>query len=120
MSTPLGKLVHISIVIVVLIILFNFFGYYLIQSKSQENEKIAVTLNIAARQRTLSETILKDAILLINIPPSLHKQVNQEDIKKSLTVSLHEFNANNQLLRDQTPALPAPPNAFKIKNIFFI
>ncbi|MBL7735709.1 MAG: response regulator [Chitinophagaceae bacterium] len=120
MNTPLGKLVRISIVIVALIILFNFFGYYLIRSKSQENEKITVTLNIAARQRTLSETILKDAILLINIPPSLHKQVNQEEIKKSLAVSLHEFNANNQFLRDQTPsqALPAPPNAFKIKNIF--
>lgn len=119
MSTPLGKLVRISIVIVTLIILFNFFGYYLIQSKSEENEKIAVTLNVAARQRTLSEIILKDAVLLINVPASLHKQVNQDEIKKTLNDNLREFSANNQFLREQIPSNsnPAPPPAFKIKNI---
>ena len=67
MTTPFRKLIRIAIVLISLTILFNFFGYYLIRSKSEENEKMSVMINFAARQRMLSQTIVKDAFMILSI-----------------------------------------------------
>jgi hypothetical protein len=40
MNTPFRKLIRIAVIIISLIILFNFFGYYLIRARSEENEKM--------------------------------------------------------------------------------
>ena len=93
MKTPFRKLVGIAIILITLIILFNFFGYYLVRSKSEQNEKMAVVVNFAARQRMLTQSIIKDALLLL----SLHEtNTSEAEIRTNLRKELAEFNKNQQ------------------------
>ncbi len=96
MKTPFRKLVGIAIILITLIILFNFFGYYLVRSKSAQNEKMAGVVNFAARQRMITQSIIKDALLLL----SLHEtNTTEAEIRTNLRKELAEFNKNQQTLQ---------------------
>lgn len=98
MNTPFRKLISIAIVLISLIILFNFFGYYLIRSKSEENERMSAMVNFAARQRMLSQTIIKDAILVL----SLSDLENSRDrVQSTLEKDVAEFDNNNRFLKGE-------------------
>jgi PAS domain S-box-containing protein len=96
MKTPFRKLVGIAVVLITLIILFNFFGYYLVRSKSEQNAKMANVVNFAARQRMLTQSIIKDALLLLSID---HADTTGRGIRNDLSKELAEFNKNQQILQ---------------------
>jgi PAS domain S-box-containing protein len=116
MSTPFRKLIRIAVILISLIILFNFFGYYLIRSRSQENEKMTVMVNFAARQRMLSESIMKNSILVLSMSD---KEKSREGVRNNLRNDLIEFNNNNRFLRGEIafPNVPNTPNSFEINKI---
>ena len=116
MTTPFRKLIRIAIVLISLTILFNFFGYYLIRSKSEENEKMSVMVNFAARQRMLSQTIVKDAFMILSIKGN---DKGREKVRNNLKNDLVEFNNNNKFLRGEIsfPNIEPTPNSFEVNNI---
>jgi PAS domain S-box-containing protein len=116
MNTPFRKLIRIAVIIISLIILFNFFGYYLIRARSEENEKMTVKINFAARQRMLSQTIVKDAVLLLTLS---RKEQDKQNIRSQLKDDLSEFDLNNQFLRGlkRLKGLPEVNNSFEINNL---
>lgn len=116
MNTPFRKLIRIAIVLIALIIMFNFFGYYLVRSRSEENEKMAAMVNFGARQRMLTQTIMKDAVLLLTLS---EKDRHREEVRNDLKNDLIEFNHNNKFLRGEIkyPNTPAIPNTFEVNAI---
>ena len=64
MKSPLRRLVRIAIIILSFALLFNFFGYYFTYIKSQENENLLDIVLIAGQQRTLSQSISKNVLVL--------------------------------------------------------
>ncbi|MBO9572108.1 MAG: PAS domain-containing protein, partial [Chitinophagaceae bacterium] len=116
MNTPFRKLIRIAIVLIALILMFHFFGYYLVRSRSQENEKMAAMVNFGARQRMLSQTIMKDAVLLLSLS---EKEKITEEVRNDLKNDLIEFNNNNKFLRGEItyPNIPSTPNSFEVTNI---
>src|SRR4026207_561091 len=98
MNTSFRRLIRIAIILISLIILFNFFGYFLIRSKSEENEKKSVMVGIAARQRMLTQTIIKDAALLLTVSD---KTSSHEALRINLNKDLVEFNSNSKILHGE-------------------
>ena len=111
MNTPFRKLIRIAIVLISLIILFNFFGYFLVRSKSEENEKKTAMVRLAERQRMLSQTIIKDGVLILSIS---EKEASTEILRKELKHDIEEFSNNGKILRGDI-ALPGFGN---IRNNF--
>jgi PAS domain S-box-containing protein len=116
MNTPFRKLIRIAIVLIALIIMFNFFGYYLVRSRSEENEKMSAMVNFGARQRMLSQTIMKDAALLITLSEN---DRNREDVRNDLKNDLIEFSNNNKFLRGEIeyPDISSTQNSFEVNAI---
>jgi PAS domain S-box-containing protein len=117
MKSPFRKLIRIAIVLSVLVLLFNFFGYYLIHIKAAENKESVDAINISGRQQTLSQLITTDAVLLLNDPGNASKS---EIIRAELAKSLITFKQNQQFLQKQieSPQLPVPQAFFEIKLLF--
>ncbi|MEP7258672.1 MAG: response regulator [Flavitalea sp.] len=90
----------------------------MIRSKSEENEKLAGVVYVTARQRMLSQAIVKDAILIINLP-LLQKGISQETIRTGLEGNLKEFTEHNNYLWKEIahPGIPSPPEAFEITKL---
>jgi PAS domain S-box-containing protein len=117
MNTPFRRLIRIAIVLISLTLLSNFFGYYLVRSKSEESEKMAGVVSFTTRQRMLSQTIVKDAILLLSISEN---DRNRENIRNNLKNDLIEFNTNARILRGEVkdPGTPVILNTFEVNAIF--
>src|SRR3981081_4373275 len=98
MSSPFRKLVRIAVILVSLVLLFNFFGYYFLRLRSQENEQLLQVVNIAARQHSLCEMITKDVLHLSNKDL---KSTELEGIRKSLLNSVEIFEKNNRFLKQE-------------------
>ena len=115
MNTSFRKLIRIAIILISLIILFNFFGYFLIRSKSAENEKKSVMVSLAARQSMLTQMIIKDAALLLTVSD---KTNSQEVLRINLNKDLVEFNSNSKILHGEIK-LPEGivTNSFEITHI---
>src|SRR6185295_16335229 len=116
MNTSFRKLIRIAIVLISLLILFNFFGYFLIRSKSEENEKKSAMATLASRQRMLSQSIIKDAVLILTLPGD---EKSAESLRINLNKDLVEFNNNSKLLRGEIrmPGQGEISNSFEITNI---
>ena len=65
MNRSLRKLVRIAIILLALVLFFNFFGYYLVQVRAKENERYIAVVNISSNQRTLSQQISKQIVVLL-------------------------------------------------------
>lgn len=113
MNTPYRKLIRVAIILISLIVLFNFFGYYLVRSKSEENEKMTIMIEFAARQRMLCQTIVKDAVLLLSLNENDRTRAN---VRKNLRNELSEFRNINKILRgeSQVPGLPHTPPSLDV------
>jgi PAS domain S-box-containing protein len=116
MKSPYRKLIRIAIVLSVLVLLFNFFGYYLIHLKAAENKESVDAINISGQQQTLSQQIATLSILLLESTDD----AKSETIKANLTKSLEVFKQNQQILQKQieSPKLPVPQAFFEIKLLF--
>lgn len=98
MSTPFRKIVRILIILVAAILLFNFFGYYLENRQSKENEDLIKLTETSAHQKALGKIIVKDAIILIDaqLPVTTIEQIRTE-----LNESLQRFSTQNEFLQSQ-------------------
>lgn len=98
MKSPFRKLIRIAVVLLAAVLLFNFFGYYMIHLSSKQNEKMVKLVNISAQQQTLSQLITKDVMLLTKGSlPEREQQAIREDLKKATDT----FIDCNQLLREK-------------------
>src|SRR5689334_5464536 len=98
MKSPFRKLVRIAVVLLAAVLLFNFFGYYMIHLSSKQNEKMVKLVNISAQQQTLSQLITKDVMLLTKGSlPEREQQAIRENLKKATDT----FIVCNQLLREK-------------------
>lgn len=113
MKSPFRKLVRISVVLLVLVLLFNFFGYYLNRIRSLENKELLEAINRSGQQQALSQRIAKESILLLNTPD----QASAASHRDSLGALITQFQQNQVLLQQQagsTPT-PVPQQIFQIK-----
>jgi PAS domain S-box-containing protein len=117
MQSPFRKLVRISIVLFAVVLLCNFFGYYLVHKKSAENEELVNARTIAGRQQTLSQVITKQVAI---IEGSVYGVTGTRRVRDSLAVSLAVFRGQQDKLKsksDETKtALPVP--LFRIRLLF--
>ncbi len=113
MKSPFRKLIRISVVLFVLVLLVNFFGYYFNHIKSLENKELIEAIHRSGRLQTLSQRIAKEAILLLDHP----EQNPKGALSDTLTKLTDAFETNQQLLQQQTGATPSPvpQKIFQIK-----
>src|SRR5713226_9423424 len=104
MKSPFRKLIRISVILFVLVLLFNFFGYYINHLKSLENRELIEAINKSALQQTLSQLITKESLLLLNDPDK--RPVHSR--KDSLSAYLVKFQQEQVLLQKQAGAATPP------------
>ncbi len=113
MKSPFRKLIRISVVLLVLVLLFNFFGYYFNHIKSLENKELIEAINRSGHQQALSQRIAKESILLLNNPG----QGSLAVFRDTLSAQLDAFQKSQTQLQQQagsTPS-PVPQQIFQIK-----
>jgi len=113
MKSPFRKLIRISVVLLVLVLLFNFFGYYFNHIKSLENKELIESINRSAQQQALSQRIAKESILLLNNPG----QTPASPFRDSLSAQLEALQRLQTQLQQQANAIPppVPQQIFQIK-----
>src|SRR4030095_5666395 len=116
MSSPFRKLIRIAVILISLLLLFNFFGYYFLRLRSEENEHLIQAVNIAGRQRTLCEMITKDVLLLAKNELSTEEAIAT---RVNLQLAVDVFELQNRFLKQEIPlpGIPTPPNNFEIKRL---
>jgi len=113
MKSPFRKLVRISVVLLVLVLLFNFFGYYINRIRSLENKELIEAINRSGHQQSLSQRIAKETVLLLNNP----EDSTVSSIRDTLSHLIVLFQQNQAQLQQQagsTPS-PVPQQIFQIK-----
>src|SRR5258708_34120055 len=113
MKSPFRKLIRISVVLLVLVLLFNFFGYYINRIRSLENKELIVAINRSGYQQALSQRIAKESILLLNNPESSAAVIMRDTLAGLITA----FQQNQALLQKQASSTPSPvpQQIFQIK-----
>jgi PAS domain S-box-containing protein len=114
MKSPFRKLVRIAVVLLACVLLFNFFGYYLIHLSSKQNEKMVQLVNVGGQQQTLGQIITKDILLLTK--HTLSEQ-DKQLIHQQLSKATDTFVSNNQLLRDRINLLNNEPATLELLEI---
>jgi PAS domain S-box-containing protein len=117
MKSPFRKLIRISVVLFALVLLFNFFGYYLMHLNSTQNTKFVEAKSISGRQQTLSQVIAKDAAILAG---DILNTTQSDILKDSLTNALVNFQHQEEMLKNEAEQmqLPVPQSIFQIKLLF--
>ncbi|MBS1601243.1 MAG: type IV pili methyl-accepting chemotaxis transducer N-terminal domain-containing protein, partial [Bacteroidetes bacterium] len=113
MKSPFRKLVRISVVLLVLVLLFNFFGYYFNHIKSLENKELIESINRSGEQQALSQRIAKESILLLSNPG----QGPATPFRDSLSAQLEALQQLQTQLQQQAGTIPppVPQQIFQIK-----
>ncbi len=117
MKSPFRKLIRISVVLFALVLLFNFFGYYLMNLNSEQNDKLIEAKSISGRQQTLSQVLAKDAAILSS---DVLNKTQTQTLKDSMAGTLAIFQQHEALLQKETEQmqLPVPQPIFEIKLLF--
>lgn len=117
MQSPFRKLVRISIVLFAIVLLCNFFGYYLGNKKSAENEQFVVARTLSGRQQTLCQTIAKQVAI---IEGSVYGYTETQRIRDSLGSTLNSFRVQQEDLQSRMDhsRMPLPTQVFKIRLLF--
>lgn len=117
MSTPFRKILRIAVVVVAGILLFNYFGYHLVSQKSEENESLVHLAELSAAQRTLSQSIVKNAVILMEGRLS---ETESTGIKEILTGELQRFTQNQEQLATEVrlTGIPVNTNTLEVRRLF--
>ena len=117
MKSPFRKLIRISAILFVVVLLFNFFGYYLLHINSTQNDRFTEAKSISGRQQTLSQVIAKDAALLSS---DIYPESQIAALQDSLAATLVSFQNQEELLQHniEKMQLPVPQTIFSIKLLF--
>lgn len=113
MKSPFRKLIRISVVLFILVLLFNFFGYYFNHIRSIENKELIEAVNRSGHQQTLSQLIAKESILLLTDPERSKAELLRDTLSKHLLL----FKNEQEFLQKQAGATPppVPQRIFQIK-----
>jgi PAS domain S-box-containing protein len=113
MKSPFRKLIRISVVLFVLVLLFNFFGYYINHIRSLENKELIEAINRSGRQQTLSQRMAKQAVLTLDHPEQIREGIPTDSLTKLTEI----FETNQNFLADRVNATPTPvpQKVFEIK-----
>ncbi|HTI11691.1 MAG TPA: response regulator [Puia sp.] len=97
----------------VLVLLFNFFGYYFNHIRSIENKELIEAVSRSGHQQTLSQQIAKESVLLLSNPD----RKRAEALKDTLSRHLVLFQNEQDFLQKQAGATPTPvpQRIFQIK-----
>src|SRR5688572_28206299 len=116
MNSPFRKLLRIAIVLLSFVLLFNFFGFYLVEEKSKEKERMAEVVKISSRQSVLSQRIVKDDLLLVESKPNAS---TLEAVTADFHQAIDEISRNNQYLTGQIQidSLPVPSNTNEVRSL---
>src|SRR6201985_362704 len=108
MKSPFRKLIRISVVLLVLVLLFNFFGYYFNHIRSQENKELIEAINRSGHQQMLCQRIAKEAVFLLNEARSFNADARIDALSRLMGA----FQREQALLQKQagsaTPPVPQP------------
>src|SRR5450432_3413568 len=117
MHSPFRNLVRISVVLFAIVLLCNFFAYYLVNKKSAENEELISARSLSGRQQTLSQVIAKQAAL---ISGGIYGAAETRQLKDSLAFALEDFKKQEELLlkRVEQSKSPLPTQVFKVRLLF--
>ncbi|HEX4851435.1 MAG TPA: hypothetical protein VFV08_11545, partial [Puia sp.] len=117
MKSPFRKLVRISIILFASVLLFNFFGYYLMNKKSAENEQYVQAKSLSGRQQTLSQIIAKDAVIVsANIFSNTQTQILKDSLDNDLIIFQRQQDELQKVIEKEQ--LPLPQSVFKIRLLF--
>jgi PAS domain S-box-containing protein len=113
MKSPFRKLIRISVVLFVLVLLFNFFGYYINHIRSLESKELIEAINRSGHQQALSQRIVNQAVLMLDHPGQIKEGIQADSLTKLTDI----FEANQNLLVDKVNATPTPvpQKVFEIK-----
>src|ERR1700722_5110369 len=113
MKSPFRKLIRISVVLFVLVLLFNFFGYYINHIRSLENKELIEAINRSSHQQTLCQRIAKQALLTLDHPERIREGIPSDSLANLTDI----FEANQNRLVQQVSATPTPvpQKVFEIK-----
>ncbi len=114
MQSPFRKLVRISVILFATVLLFNFFGYYLANRKSAENEALIAARSLSGRQQTLSQVIAKQAAVLTG---GLYGESETKKFRDSLSSALASFKIQEKQLQKTLgqPGILLPARVFEIR-----
>jgi PAS domain S-box-containing protein len=125
MKSPFRKLIRISVVLFVLVLLFNFFGYYINHIRSLESKEFIEAINQSGHQQALSQRIVNQAVLMLErqgqpkegIAADHPGQTKDGITADSLIRLTDRFEANQSFLVDRVNATPTPvpQKIFEIK-----
>jgi PAS domain S-box-containing protein len=117
MQSPFRKLVRISIILFAVVLLCNFFAYYLVNKKSAENEELIQARSLSGRQQTLSQIISTRAAIIAG---GLYDQTETNLLKDSLAEALITFKNQQEQLQGKVghSKTPLPAHVFKIRILF--
>ena len=113
MKSPFRKLIRISVVLFVLVLLFNFFGYYINHIRSLENKELIDAINRSSHQQTISQRMAKQAVLTLDHPEQIRDGIPTDTLTKLTDI----FEADQNILVDKVNATPTPvpQKVFEIK-----
>src|SRR5579863_987053 len=113
MKSPFRKLIRISVVLFVLVLLFNFFGYYVNHIRSLESKELIEAINESGHQQALSQRMVNQAVLMLDHPGQIKEGIPAD----SLTKLTDLFEASQNLLVERVNATPppVPQKVFEIK-----
>ncbi len=97
MQSPFRKLVRISVVLFAIVLLCNFFGYYLVHKRTTEKEIYTNSRILSGRQQVLSQSISKQVAMLEN---DLIDSNQAAGIRDSLDSALLTFQRQEARLED--------------------
>ena len=104
MNSPFRRLIRIFVVLVALVLLFNFFGYYLLRIKNQEHGIMLEAVNVSAKQSTLTQQIIKEAMLVTGLKPG--QKVSQTfELQVNLKKSVEDFTDQNNFLQQKKSSI---------------
>jgi PAS domain S-box-containing protein len=117
MQSPFRKLVRISIILFAIVLLCNFFAYYLVNKKSAENEELIQARSLSGRQQTLSQIISTQAAIIAG---GLYGQTETQLLKDSLAEALIIFKNQQEQLQSKVEQskTPLPAHVFNIRILF--
>ncbi len=117
MSTPFRKILRIAIVVVAGILLFNYFGYYLVSQNNEENKNLTRLSELSAGQRTLSQSLVKEALLLMEADST---ELATNEAHNRLTAALEQFTYNQEQLAQgiRLDGIPVSTNTLEVKRLY--
>lgn len=107
-SRPFPKLFRTAAIVLVGVLLFNFFAYYLTWQRSLENERMVRIISLAGSQRMLSQQIVKDLLLALD---SNTIALDRDSLKAQIGKSADSFLNRNHLLRQEMASQGEGPSS---------